>query len=38
MIKRLEIKIDSLENALEQKSKECQELSKLCDEVTGKVH
>lgn len=34
--KRLEIKIAALENALEQKNRECEELAALCDEVTGK--
>ena len=36
IIKRLEIKTAALENALEQKTKECAELAALCDEVTGK--
>ncbi|XP_044256924.1 transforming acidic coiled-coil-containing protein 1-like [Tribolium madens] len=36
IIKRLEIKTAALENSLEQKTKECEELAALCDEVTGK--
>ncbi|XP_072401904.1 uncharacterized protein [Diabrotica undecimpunctata] len=35
-IRRLEIKVSSLEVSLQQKTEECEQLSALCDEVTGK--
>ncbi|CAG9828674.1 unnamed protein product [Diabrotica balteata] len=35
-IRRLEIKVSSLEISLQQKTEECEQLSALCDEVTGK--
>lgn len=35
-VRRLEIKVSSLELSLKQKSAECEQLSNLCDEVTGK--
>ncbi|XP_056645243.1 dentin sialophosphoprotein isoform X2 [Diorhabda sublineata] len=35
-VRRLEIKVSSLEVSLKQKSAECEQLSNLCDEVTGK--
>ncbi|CAG9855117.1 unnamed protein product [Phyllotreta striolata] len=35
-IRRLEIKLSSLELSLQQKTEECEQLSALCDEVTGK--
>lgn len=34
--RRLEIKLSSLEVSLQQKTEECEQLSALCDEVTGK--
>ncbi|XP_060537349.1 transforming acidic coiled-coil-containing protein 1-like [Cylas formicarius] len=36
LIKRLEIKCSSLETSLNQKTEECQQLSELCDDITGK--
>lgn len=36
VIRRQEIKITSLEELIEQKTKECSALAALCDEVTGK--
>ncbi|XP_066158595.1 transforming acidic coiled-coil-containing protein 1-like [Euwallacea fornicatus] len=36
LIKRLEIKCSSLETSLNQKTEECQQLSALCDDITGK--
>lgn len=35
-IRHLEIKTTSLTNALEQKIKECEDLTKLCEEVTDR--
>ncbi|KAK5639321.1 hypothetical protein RI129_011813 [Pyrocoelia pectoralis] len=37
VVKRLEIKVSSLEDSLDQKVKECSSLSALCDEFTGKM-
>lgn len=37
VVKRLEIKISSLMDSLDQKNKECSALAALCDEVTGRV-
>lgn len=34
----MEIKVASLTNSLEQKTKECAELAALCDDITGKVN
>lgn len=36
LIKRLEIKCSSLETSLNQKTEECEQLSALCDDITGK--
>ncbi|KAH1023171.1 hypothetical protein HUJ04_012427 [Dendroctonus ponderosae] len=36
LIKRLEIKCSSLETSLNQKTEECDQLSALCDDITGK--
>lgn len=38
IVKRLQIKLESVTNLLNQKTKECEGLAELCDEVTGKVH
>ena len=37
MIKKAEVKTSSLEEMLEQKVKENQELASICDELIGKV-
>lgn len=36
IIRRLEIKCASLRESLDLKSKECEELSALCDQITGR--
>ncbi|CAG9763401.1 unnamed protein product [Ceutorhynchus assimilis] len=36
LIKRLEIKCSSLETSLNQKTEECEQLSALCEDITGK--
>ncbi|XP_049826554.1 interaptin isoform X2 [Aethina tumida] len=35
IVKRMDIKVKSIENALEQKTNECQQLAALCDQLTG---